>query len=369
MSNYVLKYYSPTGTLLIPKTPFESLDYSFADNTVGTLTALIPPVYPVGLFTEDGIFEVWRTPTGKQDPLLDGETGWLINKATYKTDKNGGKAIEVLAEDAKGILSRRIVAYPTATLYAAKVGVCSDIMKAWVRENFGALAFDTTRDLSAYLTVEADSAQGAIVGDDEARQYVFDVLKTMADQSATNGLRILFDLVRTAPAHFEFRTFLNYRGQDRRSSSALSATISQARGNLTEPSLVFDWTEEHNYIYGIGKGEGDTRLEQEYGDPARYNASPFSRREYALDKSNITDATQLLNAAMGEANKDRPRYRFTGTLTETPNFLYGDAFRQGDLVTAIYQDHPLDVVINTIHVNVSQTQDNVTGSLYGEYYA
>lgn len=360
-----LLYRAPDGKILEQSVPYSSIEYVRKENDVGVLTARIVPKFPVGYFRRDGIFEIWRSIGGRE--TLETEAAWLVRKVRYATNQAGEDELEITAYDGNVILSDRIIAYDNGTSYTDKLGLADDLMKDIVLENYGIAAFDPDRDLSALVSVQAKSAQGLIVGDRIGRKRVMDVLQDFAAASEGGGVRIIFDMVRLLDGRFEFRTYKNYRGMDHSADSDNPVRAAQELGNLSQPEIVLDYSEEVNYAYVGGKGDEEWRLIAQSGDTTRIGLSPFARREGWFEYSNEDDPTRLGKMAQAELQRGRPRILFNGLLLDTPAATYGLHYKWGDLVTALYKGYRFDSRIDALRVMVDRDGgEQIEARLKGE---
>lgn len=363
-----LLYRSPDGKVLEQDLPYSTLDYVRKENEVGVLATRLLPKFPLGFFRRDGQIEVWRSAGGREE--LDTDTAWLVRRIRYATSDAGEDELELTAYDMNTILANRIIAYDNGTSYTDKLSYADDLMKDIVRENYGSSALDADRNLAAWLTVAANKSEGAIVGDTIGRKRVMDVIQDFASASEEAGVRVIFDIIRTAANRFEFRTYKNYRGADHSIDSANPVRVARELGNLGNAEILVDYTEEVNYVYAGGKGDEEWRLTAEAGDTGRIGASPFARSEGWFEYSNEEDPDRLAKMANAELKKGRPRILFNGLLLDTPAAAYGLHYRWGDLVTAIYKGYKFDSRIDAIHVNVSRDQgERIEARLRGETYA
>ena len=366
MTEYDLTYYSPVGAYLSPL-PFQSLDYIRKENDVGVLTASVLGDYKPGYFKEDGLLTVQRSINGLA-PYLDGDTAWLIRKITYATDASGVDTATIEAYDFCDLLRRRIVAYAAGNSYTHKLDVADDLMKAVVIENFGVAALDADRDISAYVSVQADTSGGPIIGDDIQHENVLDVLQNFSNAAWEEGIRVLFDMVYMSITKVEFRTYIGHRGIDHSTTGDNTAIISLENGNLSTPNLVEDYSQEKNYAYAGGQGDNDLQALEEYGDTTRITRSPYNRCETYEDAGNTTDATILASVAKSAVAAGKPVLRLTGKIVDTPGFRYGLNYRYGDLVTAQYKGQIFNCRVSAIHVTVDNEGEKLDIQVTGEKY-
>ena len=364
---YQVLYYNPLG-VLVDKPPFTYLDYARKVNEVGTLTMQIPAnKYNVGFFQRDGIISVYRSVNSGASYELDMETSWTIRRARYARDQSGNEVAELTAYDTLYLLNRRIAAYLAGTSYTAKLDYADDAMKDTIRENYGAAALDAARDFSANLSVAADTSTGIIIGKNYSFMNIFGVLREMANESAARGVKLFFDVVQIAPLRYEFRTYPNFRGVNHGAGTANQVIIALENGNLSMPELIFDWTEERNYVYAGGKGDGDIRPVEEAADYTSINSSIFNRNEVFVNVSNSDDTAYIQDEADNALYANRARVYFSGRILDTPGTRYGVNYKYGDVVNAKYKGYSIDCRIDTMHVTIDQQNGEVLDPrIYGE---
>lgn len=367
-SVYKVSYYNPAGLRLIESLPFSSFEFIRKENEYGIFTVRIPPNYPVDFFKEDGRLELWRS-INSGTFTLQGQTPFLIRRPHYYRS-NGEDIIELQGYDLIEILNRRIVAYESGTTYTEKLGIADDVIKDLVRENFGASAIDTARNLSAYISVQANTSLGAIVGDSISNKKIYDAAKNFASASASAGVRVLFDFVKLSDNSYEFRTWKDHRGQDHTQPGAGQVVVSVERGNLKDPDIILDYTDETNYVYAAGKGDEATRITTEVSDSVRIGKSPFARSEYFENASNVTDLTTLGKVANAALANGRPRIQFNGQVLETPSTMYGIHYGYGDLIKAEYRGYSFNCRVDTVRISFDrQNGEQFEIRLKGESYA
>jgi hypothetical protein len=350
MSGLFIRYRDPTGTPEIATfREFVRVEWSRKENEVGVLDIDLPPIYDLSLFKLDGRLEIWREVAGRL--FLEGETIFLLRDWQYATT-SGQKTLHLKGFDANYLLgyngSGRIVPYNDLA-YIEKVDYCDDMMKAIVRENMGALALDTTRDLSTYLTVQVDRGLAASSHKAFAQQCLLNIFQELATESLQRGTYLVFDIVYTGAAMLEFRTYVSQRGNDHRRTSDQPVIINQESNSLEEPVLDFDHADEVSFVYAGGQGTETLRPIYPLGDANRLGLSPFNRREQFVDASQTEDADQLETEARTALAAGRPKTVLTGRIVDTNNLLYGLHYGFGDVVVAEYDGYSFDAHLDIIH--------------------
>jgi hypothetical protein len=244
-------------------------------------------------------------------------------------------------------LKRRIVAYAAGSSQAEKTDQADDMMKAVVRESLGSSA-GADRDLTSLgLTVAADLADGPTITKGFAYKNVFSVLRDIADAARQAGTPVYFDLAPVFDSNtsigYQFRTFTDQPGEDHSyTSGAKPVMFSKEWGNLTGPVLEMDYEDEINAVTVGGQGEGSDRATVTRTDAGRIAASVWNRREGFADARNES-STNGLNAKGDQVlAENRPRYRFSGTLIDSPQARYGIEWDFGSKVTISYRGLQFD---------------------------
>lgn len=379
LAKHQLHIYNPIGNLLtiLPDKSFASLQYGFRENEAGVLVFTLPPDFDSSFLAIDSPVEVYRA-YGYGGYVLEGETAFLIRAVEVGKTDNGSEFIQVTAFSAAEILCRRIVAYYSGTSYAEKTSDPFDtMMNEIVWENFGPGASyadaygDADRDLEPWFTVNLGASHQVgpsyPVSKAMAWRQVCAALREIVEEVRAQGQYVSFDVVRVGPARFEFRIYLGARGLDHSSDSALPVVVSEDRYNLLEPNLLFDWSNEYNYIYGTGRGEGEERIIQEAYDLNRINISPFNRREYNRDARQAETEATVMAEARYMLEHSRPKRIFTGKIGQTEGCIYGVHWGWGDIVTAEYKGYSMDCHVEAITVEVDgDGTEKVTGHLRSE---
>lgn len=318
-----------------------------------------PPITNRALFQRDTRIGVWRSVFGRT-PTLDGQAIWLAR--AFRTNHTG---FEVTALHANHLLTRRIIAYSAASSYTNKSGAADNVIKAFVRENLGALVSAANRDstttadraqtdISTYLTVQADVGAAASISKAASRAALDEAIQELAEASATAGVYLTVEIVCPVEGQLELRSYVGQRGIDHRASSAQPVIFTERRGNIENVELYEDYTNEITVAIAAGSGQESARQVRVAADTARIGASPFNRIERFVDKGSVSDLTTLQDEADAMLRAGRPRITVTGDLVETPSCIRGIHFDLGDMVTVRYQNVQYDVRLDILNI----TYDN-----------
>lgn len=343
------------GVRLADASNFISLSYTRVVNDVGSLTLVLPGDYPMQyVIAPDGRIEVWRKLDSGRE-YLETDAVWLIKKVAQKLDARGLKTIVLEAVTPLHLLREpgrfvNYVAGSAQTSYSA--AAADDQIKQVARQNIGTSA-SGARDISLYVTVDANVSQAASIAKSFAWRDCLKVMQEFADASTQAGTYCAFDIVATAPDALSFRTFTQQRGVDHRFPGGNNPVLlSPEMGNLGEVEPTQDWSEEVTYALAAGQGEESSRLTASAQDTARQAASPFGLRELFVDATQYSSTTGLSNEAAAAVRRGRPRRVFRGRVLDTPDTQYGVHWGWGDFVTAQAFGVLIDCRIEAVTITV-----------------
>jgi hypothetical protein len=356
-ANYTLYLGHHTGYRLGVVEDWIRLEYARHIKRVTPLTIILPGTVSPTLFPFDARLEVWRSVDDGPE-YLDTETVWLVRRRQRRITAKGERYLIIQAVSANALARRRIVAYAAGSSQASKSGPADNVMKAVWRENFGSLATDTARDVSAYISTQVDLGLGPTVDLAFARDHVDQVLDDITNNTIQQGTPIYWDVVSPSDGALEFRTYPYRRGLDHRSTSNQAVILSVDNDNLVDVTITEDAEDEVNYVYVGGRGEKDNRAIEPLGDTARMLASALNRAEIFINASqqDLT-ATQLQNIGRARLELGEPITRFKGTLQNTPSTQYGVHWGFGDQLTAEDGADSYDCTVEAVHVTVEKHGD------------
>lgn len=260
------------------------------------------------------------------------------------------------------LLQWREIAYYAGSSYAYKTAALDNMAKAIVRENLTSVAVhyqtgapETGRDYGQVLTftVEADVSAAPSDTLGFAWENVYETLLKICTNSAEQGTRLFFEVARIGDEAFEFRTYTNLPGIDRRAGRTLGAEA----GNLSDTEYVRDATGEITYLYVAGKGEADQRKIEEVTVDRELDALTRVERTY--------NATTTPNPALAGVGREvLQRYKvletFDGKLVSNAGGYYGVDWDLGDMLDA--HDGPDTFSILVTGLEMLYGAPSVTGS-------
>ncbi len=341
------------------------LTASRADDKVAWFSLNVPSSFDINLIKPDNMFQVWRAPLGGRLGLWQ---VYFLRKWTFSTQ--GSKETIVLeGPDVKDLLRRRIVAAYAASAQARKTAMAADdMMKEVVTES---LADGVDPVPSAGTRVWANLSVGADVslGPSITKSFPFDylltpsgngVLTVLAKAAREAGTEVWYDIVPNVVSSnsitFKFITYINQPGQD----VSDRVVFSQDRGNLQEPSLTYDYSEEENYIYAAGQGEETSRNVQQVYDTTRYGASIWNRCEGFADARNQNSDNGVREAGRSQLEEGRPKISFTANLIDTEGTRFGRDWDYGYKVKTKYKNIEFSSIIRAVTISVDSKGEKIS---------
>lgn len=365
-THYEVRLVHPTGYYVDYIDDYLSLDYTLVVNDIGVLTIVLPSNHNMQYIVADARIEVWRS-VGQRPAKLEGDTQWFITKIVEEVDDGGMKTYKAVAQSAICLLQRRIVAYYGDSGYDYGALAADNFMKLIVNQNYGSAALNTARNVSTYLSVDANASAGPTIYASFAWKEILETLRDIANAAYQVGTAVYFDVVATAPpSGLTFRTFTTQRGTDRRVTSANALLVGPAYGSIGSYTLVTDYTDEGTIVYAGGAGEDSNQLVTTLEDASRSNRGPLGRKEVWVDANKANTLLQLTGAAQSALIALRPRQVFQGKLLNTPGTIYSVHWGFGDYLTAQTTQGNFDCRVVGVHVAVqpatSETIDAVLRS-------
>ena len=331
---------------------FESLEYVKTQNAIGALVINMPrELMAYDQFSVGDIFEVWREKGGVLE--LQNETAYFLQNWEFWEDDDGSEYIRLTAFDANWLLDTAIVWAAAGSAAAEMTDYPDDMMKAIVENELGATSGVASR---TKLTCAPDlSAGGSAITKAFAYRNVLSVLQEICETAKEkNDVWLGFDVVRTTPGAFEFRTYTEQRGQDHGRYSGDPRLVGKQYGNLSKAVFGTYHADERNAILVGGAGEEASRTTVTRTNETRMNASKWNRREYFKDSRD--DSTTAALEADGDAALEefRPRQVLTGTLHDTPGMQYGIHYWFGDILSVEAYGYYVDCRVESVRVKVDQ---------------
>lgn len=358
---------SDTGLQLATLNSFTRLEASRVVNGIGNFSLYMPLSFDPNLIAPDRMVQIWRRPTGGTKSL------WRVYfLRRWKFSTEGSKqVIELGGPDTNDLLRRRIVAAYAGSPQASKTDFADDMLKEVVTESI-ADGVDPTPTAGtrvwSNLSITADTSLGPSI----SREFAYGrllatsntgVLSIIAKAARTAGAEVFFDIVpdvvSTTSITFKFITTINQPGADVSSK----VVFDQGRGNMKDPSLEYDYTQEENYIYAAGQGEGALRNVQQVYDADRYNVSIWGRCEGFADARQQTSDDGVIDVGNTALDEGRPRIRFSAKPVDTNGTRYGIDWNLGDKVQSKYLNRQFYCIIRADAISVDSSGENISARL------
>lgn len=380
LRNYVLVHRSATGTYKHLISDAYSVRWILKLNKAGTLTMELPSAfcssavggYNISDFEADDQFLLYRSFGAGLTHTVVGESPFHLIKMEARRRDDGKRTLYIEAETALGFLGRRINPYDADdgnSDFEDNTLACDSLAKFLVINNYSAGAGsyisdpDPTRNLSAYIQVQADIAAIApatpYTGSAENAGVLSEIQK-IADYAASQGIPMFFDMVMVSenPYKLEFRTYASQRGIDRtQTTGGINAFTVVDNINVADYSLVYDWSDSLTRVYvGSSNGSGAGKGYETVTDPnlaALLAVSPFALREDYVS-SNSDDSAEMRTEGNVELNARRAIFQANGLLADNLISQYGQAFGFGDKVTVFLEGLSFDAFIDTESGELSQ---------------
>lgn len=344
-----------SGVRLAQLTTFKSLEASRVINQAGYFSMQMTQSFDTNLIRPDNMVQIWRGPRGGRLGLWQ---VYLIRRWKFETN-GSNQEIEIAGPGINDLLRRRIVAAYAGSSYTTKTDYADDMMKEVVTESLSDSASPTpdagTRVWSN-LSVDYDLSLGPSL----TESFAFDTLLTNSGQGALAdiakaskelGTEVFFDIVPDvvtgSSITFIFRTYTGQRGSDVSST----AIFAQEYGNMRNPSLEYDYTDEENYIYATGQGEEDVRRIVQVYDSTRYGQSIWGRMEAEAD-SRTKQGSEVTQSGYARLNAGRPRIRFSAIPVDTWGTRFGIDWDFGDKVQAKYLNNQFYCFVNAVSISL-----------------
>lgn len=364
MAEYFITVRNPYNIKIATIRDFYKLELFRTEMSYGSLYLDIPLRDGLDIdFQIDGRIDVWRRAQGMGVARL-GETQWLIRNVRHKVDENNKQFIHILAYDPLVIIDKYIIAYVAGTPYSLKENIpADDMIKQIARENFGSLATDWRRDLSAWLYIEDDKSQApAISMDDMAFEKIMPNLEQICEKSAAAGTYLSYDIVYDDRLEkLALRTYTKQRG----SNHGTGSTVPLVFGFYNDPvnvlgyglnyaSVETDATDEHTFIYS-GQASQDTNcFYTTISNDDIIKSSPFGRREDYITAGDASTPDTVLNEAHAWLQHKTRKTIINGHIEQLSGLRYGIDYGYGDLVVFRYLGKSYDIHLDEIRFIVDE---------------
>lgn len=356
LPDYQITLYNPvTGEAqaIFDGNNFYEVRYSRALDDIGAFAMTLPsnPDYP-NLFTLDSLIEIERTSpvTGR----LQVEDTYLV-RLTHRFREGNEERFIVGGLSLNHLLTRRVIDPdddPTAAGgYSTKAGPADDVMRAYAREQCADLCATPVRQFPNF-SVGSTGSLGASVGRRLRYENLFEVFQ---DVSRQGGVDFLISRVTGNTLRLTIAPIGTDKTQTRNYPFVGFVQLNPDRGNMSDPSLLFDRRQEQNYVYALGQGPGESRIVQQLSGLG-IGDSPYNRIEFTSDvrQAERGDSTTLVTGARAALLEKEAKKEFTfKPLGTEPGNVYRLDWDIGDLLTAAWDDESIDLRVRGVEVTLS----------------
>jgi len=369
LANYQIAFIScRTGLVqsILDPSAVDDLRYSRVLDDIGSVALTLPVSNPyaqqileAGLDSVlDDFIEIYRT-----DPV----NGGLIKEDTYLLRLVHQFAEGDLERVALGgyslnhLLARRLVDPVTdpfqAGGYSTKAGLASSIMREYVIQQAGPGAGSRA---FPNFNVPALGDFGTSAGRRLRYEVLLEVLQGL---SLSNDCDFI---VERSTGNTLNCNIMNI-GADRRYSINYPqrdpyVIIDPKRGNLANPSLLYDRKDERNFMYAQGQGQGTNRKLLKLPG-AGVNDSPYNTIEFLEDVRSAEKADALTLYTQGKVSlrENEPKRAFTFELTGSdPGNTYRNDWDIGDIITAQWGGFVLDLRLTSVEISVTAGGESIS---------
>lgn len=337
---------------------FYDLRYNRRLNDIGTIVMTAPGTDEnYAMFAWDNFIEVLRTSPSTGQLIV--EETYLVRSKQVFTEQDqdilvvGGLSLNSLA-------ARRIIDPDddSASLngYSTKTGAADVVMRAYAREQMADLA-STDRQIPGLTVLPVDGVGIAV---EESKRYdsLYTTLRDLAIRSAID-----FQISRTTAANMELS--IGRRGSDKTKNTNYPfgqwVGLTPLRRNLSSPSLTIDRTDEDNFVYVLGQGQGEDRAIFKIAGDTAY--SPFGRSEFVQDARNVdkTSANGLFTMGAVAINKNKVNKEFSFSPTNTePGGVYRIDWDIADKVTVIWKTEEIDLRLTAVEIEINESGEELS---------
>lgn len=357
-ARYEIILSSDRGVRMMEVPAVVEFEYTDRINAPGWAWVDLPPSFDWTILRPDQRFEFWRY---SHDEAF-GRLAFVMFVRKFNPHRNadGTRIIRAAGPDPTELLTRRVNAYDTWAPQAIIAATPSDdAIKDIVTDNLGVTA-GADRDLSDYgFSLYASTSRGSNVTRTVPWENVLDIVLDIARTGATEAERTLFHILPVTSRKLQFQTWIGQR-HNRGWGEPNPLIFSEERGNLREPGLEFDYTDEVNYFYVLGPGEGATRAITEVSDDPAIGASAWNRREgviSATDEQSASARTALGQEALRTHKAKKIVY---GTIVDTDVTRFQRDWFLGDRVAVEVEGRQENVLIEVANVHVTADGEDIT---------
>lgn len=247
------------------------------------------------------------------------------------------------------MLSRRVVVPPAGAKDSTYSGAAETVFKSFVSDAMVS-PIDAARIFPG-VTIDPDLGGGDVI-DYNAR---YTNLQTVCENVANYG-KLDFGVVGGATLGTYVVKAKELWGTDRRDINPygnIPTIFSLAYGNMAIPILSINASDEKNFIYVGGEGEGEQRIIATVNDPAAIALSPWGRKEAFVEGREQDTTTGLIAVGQAYLEDHRVVQSLSFDIRSVTGGQWMVDWELGDLITARYFDRTFQKKIIEVGVVVS----------------
>lgn len=352
-----------------------SVQAARAFNADGSCTVVIPSYYPRSWFRMHLRMVLWRHDY-EGVPRNFGETIWFLKKIDHD---RSNLTYTLTFVDAFAMLKGRLIAYTSQGPYADKTLEefelvtynsalrADNMMRAYMRENVGAEALDTTR-LIPDIVIEEDRDLGAYVEKQAAWAELEATLVDITRMSSAKGVDLFYDLLPQTQGKFAFHIWSDLRGVDRVRGTDQPLVLTEESGLISDVHEVEDWTDVATYVYVLGFDSGGSQIIVRAENKALSRDDPFGRIEITANASEADANSVLSDMAVGTLRSHRPRKILTAKVVENSSLVFGRDFDYGDRLMVQVGAAEYECVLDAVATNWQQGREELDLRLQGTVF-
>lgn len=295
---------------------------------------------------KDFIFRVFRYDpvSGVKSLVYSG----FHNTTVDQINSDGTVIFSLYGSGYATLLNRRLVLPTAGMAHNTRSGPAESVAKGFVEDCF--ITSEAARQIAGF-SIAPDAATGTDVEYKARYIQLHSVIETVCEGG---GLDFGVDEgAEIGEFVFDARPLW---GLDRTTGNADGNTPVQFSldfGNMRIPILSTNASDEKNYVYIGGQGQGVDREIVEVYDVDAISASPFGRKELFTDarQEATTDGLEVQGNAKLEERKAKVTLTFDVQQTRSSRWLVH--WNLGDLITASYQSYLFNKQIGQITVTVT----------------
>lgn len=341
---------------------FDDCKYSRVLNDVGVFAMTLPsdPDWPT-IFTVDTLIDVERSsPLNGQLQIEDTYLTRLLHRFREGDEERfivGGLSLNHL-------LARRVVDPaddPTAAGgYSTKAGPADDILFDYAEEQCGSVA-SVDRQFPNF-SVGFTGSLGTLAGRRLRYENLLEVFQDVANQS---NIDFVISRLSASVLRLTIAPIGTDKTRSRNYPFSPFVELNPLRGNLSDPSLMYDRKKEQNYVYALGQGPGENRIVVEQQGTG-ISDSPYNRIEFTTDirQAERGDNTTIITQARSALYENQAQKEFTFKPTGTePGNTYRLDWDIGDVLTCAWDDDVINLRVREVEISLDSNGETIVPKL------